>query len=80
MEGHSDDQPIRSGNYPSNWDLSIRRAVSVVRLFVESGGIPPERLSAVGYGDSRPVVPNDSHDHRARNRRVEIIMMIEEEA
>lgn len=69
IEGHTDNAPIRSGLYPSNWELSSARAASVVRLFVEAG-VAPQRLVVIGYGDQRPVDSNDKADGRARNRRV----------
>lgn len=69
IEGHTDNQPIRSTMYPSNWELSSARAASVVRLFADSG-IAPQRLVVIGYGDQRPVETNDNLDGRARNRRV----------
>lgn len=69
IEGHTDNAPIRSSQYPSNWELSSARAASVVRLFVEAG-IAPQRLAVIGYSDQRPVESNDKADGRARNRRV----------
>ncbi|WP_410497400.1 flagellar motor protein MotD [Chitinibacter sp. S2-10] len=69
IEGHTDNQPIRGGLFPSNWELSSARAASVVRLFQESG-IAPQRMAAVGYAEFRPVESNDSDESRARNRRV----------
>jgi len=78
IEGHTDDLPIHSGRFPSNWELSIKRAVNVVKYFVEVGRLSPARLSAVGYGESKPVVPNDTVRNRARNRRVEILLTMEE--
>jgi chemotaxis protein MotB len=74
IEGHTDNVPIRSGRFPSNWDLSIARAVHVVKYFIDSGKIAPQRLSAVGYGESKPRCPNDSSANRGKNRRVEIIL------
>lgn len=74
IEGHTDNVAIRSGRFPSNWDLSIVRAVHVVKYFIEAGKIAPQRLSAVGYGESKPLYPNDSPANRERNRRVEIIL------
>lgn len=79
VEGHTDDDPISTEMFPSNWELSTARAVNVVRYFVESGKIPPQRLSAVGYGEAKPIFPNDTSEHKARNRRVEIVLMMEEE-
>ncbi len=74
VEGHTDDRPISTALYPSNWELSTARAIRVVKYLVESGRIAPDLLSAAGYGDSKSRVPNDSEAHRARNRRVEIIL------
>jgi chemotaxis protein MotB len=77
VEGHTDNVSIHTARYPSNWELSIARAVSVVKYFAESGKINPQRLSAVGYGATRPLVPNDSPANRTRNRRVEIVLATE---
>ncbi len=71
VEGHTDDRPIISGEFRSNWELSTARAFSVVRYFIEHG-IDPKRLSAIGYGEYRPLYPNDTDEHRAFNRRIEI--------
>lgn len=69
VEGFTDNLPINTRQFPSNWELSSARASAVVRLFVEEG-IVPQRLSAVGYGEHRPVADNASAEGRARNRRV----------
>lgn len=79
VEGHTDNVPIHTDRFPSNWELSIARAVSVVKYFAAAGKINPQRLSAVGYGESRPLVPNDAPANRARNRRVEIVLITEDE-
>jgi chemotaxis protein MotB len=79
VEGHTDNVPIHTHRFPSNWDLSTARAVSVVKYLVDIGKINPQRLSAVGYGESRPLAPNDSTANRARNRRVEIVLVTEGE-
>lgn len=71
IAGHTDDVPIRNAKFSSNWDLSSARAVSVVN-FLAFQGVKPERLSAVGYGEYRPVVANTDDDSRSRNRRVVI--------
>ena len=71
VAGHTDDKPIRSTRFPSNWELSTERAVDVVRTLI-SEGMKPEALGALGYGEFDPVVPNDSDEHRAQNRRIEI--------
>lgn len=73
VEGHTDSVPIRSGRYPSNWELSGSRAGSVVR-YLEANGIASKRLRAVGYADTRPLADNASAEGRASNRRVELIM------
>ena len=79
VEGHTDNVPIHTSRFPSNWELSIARAVSVVKYFIDVGKINPRRLSAVGYGDSKPLVPNDAPAARAKNRRVEIVLVTEGE-
>jgi chemotaxis protein MotB len=70
VEGHTDDVPINTVRFASNWELSASRAIAVIRFFMEEG-IPAERLSAAGYADSRPLVPNDGPKNREVNRRVE---------
>jgi chemotaxis protein MotB len=72
VSGHTDDVPISTGRYRSNWDLSSARAASVVHFLLRNKLIEPGRISATGYADSRPLVPNDSAENRAKNRRVEI--------
>ena len=71
VAGHTDDRPIRSARFPSNWELSTERAVVVTRFLIGKG-MKPESLGAVGYGEFDPLVPNDSEEHRAQNRRIEI--------
>lgn len=71
VEGHTDNIPISTPQYPSNWELSAARAASVVRLFIDTG-MDPRRLSAVGHADQRPVADNATPDGRQRNRRVAI--------
>ena len=73
--GHTDDLPIQTPRFPSNWELSAARASAVVKYLARSGGIDASRLAASGYGSSWPAVPNDSAEHRAMNRRVEIKFM-----
>jgi len=75
VEGHTDSLPINTERFPSNWELSASRAVNVVKYFIEKGKIDPKRFSAVGYGDSKPLHPNDSPESRAGNRRVEIVII-----
>ena len=73
IEGHTDNIPINTPQFPSNWELSAVRATTVLRLFAEAG-VAPERLTAIGYADTRPVEPNLLADGRARNRRVSILI------
>ncbi len=73
VEGHTDNLPINTDRFPSNWELSITRAVNLVKYFLKDGEISPERLSAAGYGESKPHFPNISPRFRAKNRRVEIL-------
>ena len=79
VEGHTDNDPIHTERFPSNWELSTARAANVVKYFTEAGTIAPERLSAVGYGQSRPLFANDTPKHKAKNRRVEIVLVTQEE-
>lgn len=74
VEGHTDDRPIATSRYPSNWELSAARAIGVVDYFINQVGIPAPLLSAAGYGSFRPRAANDNETHRAVNRRVEIIL------
>jgi chemotaxis protein MotB len=76
VEGHTDNIPISSPNFPSNWELSSSRAGSVVRLFNERG-VPAARMVAIGYADNRPVDTNATLDGRSRNRRVNVLIMNE---
>ncbi len=78
VEGFTDNVPINTLLYPSNWELSTVRAASVVRLFTREG-IAPERLSALGYGEFRPVATNDTAAGRAQNRRVVLVVLADEE-
>jgi chemotaxis protein MotB len=71
VAGHTDDKPIHTNRFPSNWELSTARAVVVTRALV-TAGMKPDTLGAVGYGEFDPIVANDTPDHRAQNRRIEI--------
>jgi len=75
IEGHTDNIPIKVSGYKSNWELSTTRALSVVHYLVNDQGISPERLSAIGYGEYRPVASNDTKAGRKQNRRVEIVIL-----
>ena len=74
VEGHTDDTPINSTAFPSNWELSVTRASTVVRILVEQE-VAPARLAAIGYGEYRPVESNDTPEGRARNRRVSLTVV-----
>ena len=71
IHGHTDDRPIHSRQYPSNWELSVDRATQVARTLVQMG-IQPTKISIRGFGEDHPLVANDSSDNRLKNRRVEI--------
>lgn len=75
VEGHTDDTPIRTERYPTNWELSTARAVTVLRYLQAVDFVPPRKLVAHGFGEYRPYVPNDSPANKAKNRRVEIYVL-----
>jgi len=75
IEGHTDNQPIKFSGWKSNWELSTARALSVLHYLVDKKGISPERVSAIGYGEYRPVASNDTREGRQANRRVEIVIL-----
>ena len=75
IEGHTDNAPIKHSGWKSNWELSTARALSVVHYLVKDQGISPKRLSAIGYGEYRPVATNETEDGRMQNRRVEIVIL-----
>ncbi|MFH1092940.1 MAG: OmpA family protein [Candidatus Omnitrophota bacterium] len=77
IEGHTDDQPIRKSKWRSNWELSTARSISVLHYLVDERSLNPERLSAVGYGEFRPVISNQTPEGRKQNRRVEITILPE---
>lgn len=77
VEGHTDDVPINTPEFPSNWELSTARAVNVLRYFLEKK-VPAERLSAVGFSQYHPVASNDTPEGRQKNRRVEICLEFQE--
>ncbi len=74
IEGHTDNTPTAKGAFSSNWDLAARRAVKVVEFLVDKCHIKPQRLSATTYAQYRPLFPNDTPEHRAMNRRVDIVL------
>lgn len=75
VEGHTDDLPNRLKQYPTSWELSVARAVAVTRHLTEREGLDPHRIGATGYGEWQPAYPNDSEENRARNRRVNLVLL-----
>lgn len=75
IEGHTDSTPIKNQQYPSNWELSTARATNIIKYLIENNLISPKRLSAVGYGEYMPISENTSSEGRAKNRRVDIIVL-----
>ncbi len=75
IEGHTDDRPINTAQFPSNWELSSARATAVVRYFVGNYSVPPGKVSALGYGEYRPIRPNNTTENRAHNRRVDVVVL-----
>lgn len=75
VEGHTDDVPIRTSRFPSNWELSSARAIAVVRV-MQAEGVDPALLGAAGYAEYQPIAPNDSAEGRAQNRRIEISLAL----
>ncbi|MFZ3371454.1 MAG: OmpA family protein, partial [Desulfitobacteriaceae bacterium] len=75
VEGHTDNVPINTAHFPSNWDLSVIRATNVLQIMAGEGGISPDRLSATGYGEYRPLSSNSDEAGRAKNRRVDLVIL-----
>ena len=75
IEGHTDSTPIKNAKYPSNWELSTARATNIISYLIEKQNFPPNRLSAVGYGEYMPVADNNNSENKAKNRRVDIIIL-----
>ncbi|MDP8221961.1 MAG: flagellar motor protein MotB [Candidatus Lernaella stagnicola] len=78
VEGHTDDRPISTLRFASNWELSMSRAASAVRFLAKVVGVGPERLAASGYADTRPIATNQTSQGRQKNRRVEVILNVRE--
>ena len=78
IEGHTDSMPIRNEKFPSNWELSTARATNIIKYLTENQKFPPSRLSAVGYGEYMPIEQNTTPQGRAKNRRVDIIVLSSE--
>ncbi len=75
VEGHTDNIPIHTASFDSNWELSSARATRIARLFLDSHAIPPDRLSAAGYAEFHPVASNATAEGRATNRRVDLVVL-----
>lgn len=75
IEGHTDNEPIKKSGWKSNWELSAARAMSVLHYLSDEMGVNPQRLSATGYGEYRPVASNETKEGRQQNRRVEIVIL-----
>ena len=78
VEGHTDNVPIKHSGWKSNWELSTARATSVLHYLIDDCGVQPQRLSAIGYGEYKPVDTNETKIGKAKNRRVEIIILPKE--
>lgn len=76
ISGHTDDRPINTEEFPSNWDLSSKRAINVMKsILAQNQYLQPQRFSAIGYGEYRPTAPNITEENRTKNRRVEILLV-----
>lgn len=75
VSGHADDRPIHNVEFASNWELSVIRAVNFMGLLLENDNLDPERFSAKGFGEHQPLLPNTSEENRAKNRRVEVLIL-----
>ncbi|WP_156291255.1 flagellar motor protein MotB [Oceanobacillus salinisoli] len=75
ISGHADDVPVNNRRFASNWELSVTRAVNFMTLVLENGNLDPTLFSAKGYGEYNPIVPNTSEENRAKNRRVEVLIL-----
>ena len=75
VEGHTDNVPIHSAEFDSNWELSAARATRIARIFLDLKAMPPDRISAAGYAEFHPVAPNDTAEGRGENRRVDLVVL-----
>lgn len=75
VEGHADNLPINTLQFPSNWELSAARSIAVTRYLIEKHSADPRRLASLGYGEFRPLYPNTTDENRAKNRRVDIVIL-----
>jgi len=74
VQGHADDRPISTAVFPSNWELSTKRAVNVVKYLADNGGVLEKYLTATGNAEFKPIVPNDTEQNRMKNRRIDIVI------
>ena len=74
VEGHTDNRPINTVRFPSNWHLSVARALNTA-YYLMGKGVPPEKISIVGHSEYKPIAPNDTEENRAKNRRVDIVVI-----
>lgn len=75
VSGHADDRPVYNAEFASNWELSVMRAINFMGLILENDQLDPGKFSAKGYGEHQPIVPNNSEANRAKNRRVEVLIL-----
>ncbi len=75
IEGHTDNEPVHTAKFPSNWELSAMRATKVLRYLAARNQVDPKSMTAVAYADQKPVAPNDTEENRAKNRRIEILIV-----
>jgi chemotaxis protein MotB len=80
IEGHTDDAPIHTDKFPSNWELSAARATKIVRYLAARHKIPASKMTAIAYADQKPLAPNTTEENRARNRRIEIMIVTDDKA
>lgn len=80
IEGHTDNQPVESKEFPSNWELASQRATSVVRYLIKYHKMDPKRFAAISYADQKPVAANDTPENQAKNRRIEILIVTDDKA
>lgn len=78
IEGHTDSNPIQTAAFPSNWELSTARATNIVQYLISSHAFSPDKLSAIGYGEFRPIADNKTAEGRQKNRRVDIVLLSKE--
>jgi chemotaxis protein MotB len=75
IEGHTDNRPIKTSQFPSNWELSTARATNIVHYLIDAHAFPPDKVSAIGYGEYRPIADNNTEEGRQKNRRVDVVVL-----